>query len=180
MGAQLSAAWVSLIRLPFLSLEHHLSRFLNKLSLHLGFGNFQQELCKEQGWQAAEAGQQEGGEGDMHTVIDMESWQLLHLAWLHRAADACKAGAEEEPGEEWVEVWNRKWFRSGWWEEWEGIRVTLLVCKGEILVLVVEILGWMGTWVLGHWTRFSECGRLWEGKSGSWAFWYERPEVGLW
>lgn len=81
---------------------------MNKLSLHLGFGNFQQELCKEQGWQAAEAGQQEGGEGDMHTVIDMESWQLLHLAWLHRAADACKAGAEEEPGEERVEVWNRK------------------------------------------------------------------------
>lgn len=47
------------------------------------------------------AGQQEGGEGDMHAVIDMESWQLLHLAWIHRTADVCKAGAEEEPREEW-------------------------------------------------------------------------------
>lgn len=52
-GAELSAAWVSLICLSFLSLEHHLSRFLNKCSPCLGFENFQQKLCKGKAWQAA-------------------------------------------------------------------------------------------------------------------------------
>lgn len=64
-GAELSAAWVSLIRLPFLSLEHHLSRFLNKCSLCLGCGNFQQKLRRELGrlQQGSGESRQAAGEG---------------------------------------------------------------------------------------------------------------------
>ena len=105
-GAELSAAWVCLICLPFLSLEHHLSRFLNKCSPCLGFGNFEQKLCKGQAWQAAAGNgraavsmgrqREKGGGGDVHAVLDLKCWQLLCLACVHRAIDVSKAGAGGE------------------------------------------------------------------------------------
>lgn len=93
-GAELSAAWVSLIWFPLLSLEHNLSRFWSKCSPCLGFGNFQQELCGELGRTAVSRGRQREKEGgDAHTALDLKCWQLLCLAWVPRAPGGRKAGA---------------------------------------------------------------------------------------
>lgn len=31
--------------------------------------------------------------GDAHAMLDLKCWQLLCLAWIHRAADVSKTGA---------------------------------------------------------------------------------------
>lgn len=130
----------------------------------LGFGNFQQKLCKGQAWQAAEGHGRAAGEGRRRRRARRARSEVLAAAVLGLGPRSCRCehgwgwgerslgqsrqgfGIGRDVGQGGGKMGVGHYVTEGWTEEVSG--------------LVVEILGQVRTGVVGFWVGFGKCGKL--------------------